>query len=64
MIRLLVVIRDFYIERISFLPDEADSPLTVDPNTVLSFSISVEFFQMIAFVDGEHSEIASSMEHL
>jgi hypothetical protein len=48
MERLLVVVDDLDIERITVLPPEAEAPLIVDANAVLSGAIPFELLQPIA----------------
>lgn len=59
-----MVICDFYIECVSFLPPEADSPLIVNPDAVLTLAVAAQFLQMIAAVERQNSEITRSMQHL
>jgi len=49
-----VVVGDLDVEGVSFTPDEADSPLVVDPDAVLPFAIPLQLFQPIP---GRHSEV-------
>jgi hypothetical protein len=44
---LSVIICDFYIEGIAFLKSEADAPLVIDRNGVLTFSISRQLMESI-----------------
>jgi hypothetical protein len=48
-----VVIGDLNVESISFTPHEADSPLVVDPDAVLSLAISLQLFQPISRWDSQ-----------
>jgi hypothetical protein len=63
-----VVVDDFNVVRVTVFPSEADSPLVIDPDTVLSGPIVPQFFQSITrryshFVYRarvvEHSELPS-----
>src|SRR5260370_42263876 len=42
-----VIVHYFNVMRLAIPPDEADPPLIVDPNTVLSSAISLERFEMV-----------------
>ena len=42
-----MVVHNFNIHGIAVHPDEAYSPLIVDPDTVLSFSVSPQRFQSV-----------------
>jgi hypothetical protein len=44
-----VIIDDLDIIGIIVLPDKTDTPLIIDPNTVLALPISVEHFQAIGW---------------
>lgn len=44
----LVVVRDLDVVRIAVPPPEADAPLMVDPDTVLTFPVSPELLQAVA----------------
>jgi hypothetical protein len=44
----LVIVIDFYFVRTSFAPNEADSPLVVNANTVLSLPIASKLLKPIA----------------
>jgi hypothetical protein len=43
-----VIIGDFNLERLAVSPDKTYPELVVDPDTVLSFAIAFQCFQMIA----------------
>jgi len=43
-----MIVNDFHVMRAIFAPFEADSPLPVDPNAIVSLSISAQDFQSIA----------------
>src|SRR6516225_6202178 len=45
---LSVVVNDFYLVRISFLPEEAHAIWAVNADAVLPGAISLKFLQMIA----------------
>lgn len=42
-----MIIHDFHLFGMPFSPDEADAPLVVDADAVLSFSIPLQSFQPI-----------------
>ena len=42
-----MIINNLYIVRIAVMPAKADSPLIVNANAILSFSIPNKFFQTI-----------------
>ena len=43
-----MIVRDFDIERIAIGEPEADAPLIIDPNAVLSSTIAFELLQPVA----------------
>jgi hypothetical protein len=43
-----MIIDNFYIKRITVAPFKTNSPLSVDANTMLAFSLAAQPFQMIA----------------
>jgi hypothetical protein len=42
-----MIIDDLYIKGVAVSPDKADTPLFVDADTVLAFSIAVQGLQVI-----------------
>src|SRR5215813_6356896 len=54
MLRLSVVVRDFNVEGVSASPYEADPPLIVDPDAVLTLSISPQGLEPVS---GRHPEV-------
>jgi hypothetical protein len=46
---ILVIVYDLDIKRIAAAPVEADSPLLIDPDAVLSVALAVKFFEPIAW---------------
>lgn len=42
-----MVVNDFYVVRVASAPSKADTPLVVDTDAVLAFSVSAEHFQAI-----------------
>jgi hypothetical protein len=57
-----MVIGNFNLEGIAITPCEADSVLVVDPDAVLSCSVTLERFQVIARENRQIREQKSSME--
>jgi hypothetical protein len=43
-----VIIHDFYLVRVALAPNETNTPLIVDPNTMLACPVSAQAFQPIA----------------
>ena len=56
-----MVINDFHIFRTYIRPTKADTPLIVDTNTVLTGTITLECFKVIA---GRHPQIIKSTSDL
>jgi hypothetical protein len=48
-----MVINDFNVVRVSFMPSEADSPPVIDTNAELSLSVTTQYFQPVA---GRHAK--------
>jgi len=46
-----MVIRDFNIAGVSFMPTKANPPLTVDTDAMLVLAVSFEGFEMVAWRD-------------
>ena len=42
-----MVVHDFDVNGITIHPDKTDSPLIVDPNTVLSYPVSMQCLQSV-----------------
>jgi hypothetical protein len=57
-----VVIDEFDIIRTSVLPHEADPPLVIDPDAVLTSPVTFESFKPIAGRDSEVFEISRGMQ--
>ena len=49
-----MIIDNFNIKNFPIVPHETDSPLTINTNTLLTFSISFQHFKVIS---GRHPEI-------
>lgn len=58
-----MVVRDFNAHRIAIHPDEADSPLTVDPDAVLSAAIALQRFQSIGGWDPQIVQRPRVVQH-
>jgi hypothetical protein len=48
-----MIVNDLHVVRAVFAPFEADSPLPVDPNAVLSFAVSAQGLQAIVWKAGQ-----------
>jgi hypothetical protein len=59
---ILVVICDFDVVGIAVFPSEADAPLFVNADAVLSGSISFQCFEVIAWGDAECVECSAGIE--
>ena len=58
-----MVIHDFDVMRIGVSPPEADTPLVVDSNAVLTFPVSCQSFQSIAGRNSQIIDRLSSIQH-
>jgi hypothetical protein len=58
-----VVIDDLDIMRVTAVPDKADPPLIVDPNTMLPLSRPLQFFKPVCRRYQQIGKNASIMEH-
>ncbi len=45
---LLVIVGDLDLESIALPPDEANSPLVVDPNAVLALAVTQKFLEVVS----------------
>lgn len=61
---LSMVIRNLNLVGVAVLPDEADTPLVIDPDAVLSLTVSREFLQPICRRDSEIFQALGSFDHL
>jgi hypothetical protein len=57
----LVIVDDLDVERVAVIPVEADPPLIIDPDAMLTLPISREFFQAIP---GRHFEVAQRISRV
>jgi len=58
-----VVVNDLYLQRIAFLPDEADPPLIVDSNAVLSRSVAPQFLKPVRWRNTQRIQAAGRREN-
>jgi len=47
--KLSVIIRNLYVVGAPVLPSEADAPLVVNPNTILTFAVTRKLFEATAW---------------
>lgn len=57
-----MIIDNFHVVRSSVSPAETDSPLTVDPDAVLSLSIASKSFKLITGRDRQFRQSCCSIE--
>ncbi len=58
-----MIICDLDVERITDAPFEADSPLVIDSDAVLSCSVTAEFFKSIRRWNSQVVEISGIVDH-
>ncbi len=58
-----MVISDLYIKRVSFFPDEADPPLVVDPDAVLTCPLFLKGFEMVTTIDRQYPEVSRGIQY-
>jgi hypothetical protein len=58
-----MIIHDFNVMWTVIFPRKADSPLVVDPDTVLSHSVSGQLFQSISRTRGEVAQLHCAIQH-
>ena len=63
LLLLSVVIDDFHVVRIAVTPAEADAPLVIDPNAVLSFAFAFERLQPVCRGNTQIVERGRGIEH-
>jgi hypothetical protein len=61
-IHFLVIVHNLHIMRLAFPPDEADSPLIVDTNTVLACPRALESLQSIPWGNAKFLQLFGRME--
>ena len=59
-----MIVNDFYVVRAIFAPFEADSPLPVDPNAILSLAVSAQGLQAIAWKAGQILQASCAIQSL
>ena len=59
-----MVIDDFNVEGMSFIPRKADAPLVIDANTVLAFAFATEGLEMIAGWNSQRFHLGNCFEHI
>ncbi len=57
-----MVIYDFHLVSVTFMPAEADAPLTVDANAVPARAVTCKGFQPVAGREGQVAEFPRSVE--
>ena len=57
-----MVVHDFHLIRISILPQEADTPLIVDPDAVLTLSIAAQRLQAIPGRNRQVTKLGCGMD--
>ena len=58
-----MIVRDFDFVGVSVSPDEAHSPLLVDPNAVLSLAFAFEGLEPVARWDPKVSKVDGAVQH-
>ena len=58
-----MIIRDFNIKRVAAFPFETNPPLVVDSDTVLSFSVALQFFEAIRRRDSQVVNVDRIIDH-
>lgn len=58
-----MIVCDFHIVRDSISPDEANTPLVIYPNDVLSRPVATKFFQTVCRRNSEVIERRGFVEH-
>ncbi len=58
----LMVVNNLHVVGIPIAPDKADTPLIVDADAVLSFSVALEGLQMIARRRGQVAEFGGNIQ--
>lgn len=57
-----MIIDDLHVVTMAIAPDKTDSPLIVDSNGVLSFSLAAQSFQSIPRGRGQNSQLRGRMQ--
>jgi len=58
-----MVVYDLDVERVTLVPTEADAPLLVDPNAVLSCAVTPQGLQPIPWRDPQLGQIHGRVQH-
>jgi len=58
-----VVVNNLNLECIAFFPDETDSPLIVDPNTVMSSPVTLQLLQPVRWRNAQRIQAAGRREN-
>jgi hypothetical protein len=57
-----MIIDNFYVVGVPFAPDEAEPPLLIDPDAVLSLSVAMQKFQAISRRRGQVSQLRGAVQ--
>jgi hypothetical protein len=57
-----VIVHDFYVVAVTVAPDKADAPLVVDPDRVLTLSLSSQGLQSIARRRSQDSQLSRGVK--
>jgi len=58
-----VIINDLNLQSVTAFPDEADSPLIIDSNTVLSEPVALQLLKSVRWRNPQRIQAASSFEY-
>jgi len=59
-----MVIHDFYVVGVALAPCEADAPLVVDPNAVLTLAVAFQRLELVSGEGRKRPEIRRRVEHV
>jgi hypothetical protein len=59
-----VVVDDFDVVGVTLAPDKADTPLVIDPDTVLAFPAAPETLQAVTGRNPQGIEASGSVDHV
>ena len=57
-----MIIDDLHFKAMPITPNKTDSPLIVDPNRVLPFTIASQGFQLISWRRGQNTQLRGCVE--
>jgi hypothetical protein len=57
-----MIVNNFYVMAMAIPPDEANPPLIVDPNRVLSLSIALQSLELVSWGRCQHSQFRRGMQ--